>query len=299
MKKIIFAILLFVPLINTFSQIDTTRKEFFPLHIGDVWQFINENNKLATERVVGDTIIGGEKYFLLIHSLKTAGGGVMRVDSLLRVVNDGYGSDSPIYRLDEKDGTVWPIVQTFWGLPTRQPLVRLNGITTSSVFGVQREIMHFDFGGTPAPPYDTLWGFGALLAKGIGVIREQYYETDYFNLQGAIIDGIQYGTIVSVGEISPSVPTQVMLYQNYPNPFNPTTNINYQLSTVSHVYLKIFDMLGREVATLMDGMKDEGYLTATFDGSHLSSGVYFVHFTATPQNGSHSFTKTMKMLMVK
>ena len=95
------------------------------------------------------------------------------------------------------------------------------------------------------------------------------------------------------------IPDHFALSAPYPNPFNPSTMINYQLPSAGHVTLKVFDMLGREVATLVDGMKDAGYYTATFDGSRFSSGVYFVHITAIPQDGSQSFTKTMKMLMMK
>ncbi|MGD1046102.1 MAG: right-handed parallel beta-helix repeat-containing protein [Bacteroidota bacterium] len=97
-------------------------------------------------------------------------------------------------------------------------------------------------------------------------------------------------------------PTNIELQANYPNPFNPSTVISYQLPNVGTrfiVSLKIYDMLGREVATLVNGMKEPGYYTANFDGSHLSSGIYFARFSATPQDGNQPFVKTMKMLMVK
>jgi hypothetical protein len=95
------------------------------------------------------------------------------------------------------------------------------------------------------------------------------------------------------------LPTEFDLVQNYPNPFNPSTVISYQLSAVSNVSLKVYDMLGRQVAILVDGQKDAGYHSATFDGSGLSSGVYFVRFTAQPADGSTLFTKTIKMLLTK
>jgi hypothetical protein len=95
------------------------------------------------------------------------------------------------------------------------------------------------------------------------------------------------------------VPTIFALDQNYPNPFNPSTTISYQLPAVSSVSMKVYDMLGREVATLVDGLKEAGYVTATFNASHLASGAYFVRFTATPQDGSKPFNQTMKMLMTK
>ena len=70
------------------------------------------------------------------------------------------------------------------------------------------------------------------------------------------------------------LPTQFELNQNYPNPFNPTTNISFALPERSEVSLKVFDMLGREVASIYSGVKAQGFHTVQFDASALSSGVY-------------------------
>ncbi len=70
------------------------------------------------------------------------------------------------------------------------------------------------------------------------------------------------------------IPTKVNLSQNYPNPFNPSTNISFGLPQNGEVSLKIYDMLGREVATLFDGFKKQGYHTIDFDASALASGIY-------------------------
>lgn len=82
------------------------------------------------------------------------------------------------------------------------------------------------------------------------------------------------------------------LHQNYPNPFNPTTAISYQLSAVSRVTLKVFDVLGREVATLVDGLKEPGRYVVHFDGTHLASGVFLYRLTA----GSQSSTRRLLLL---
>jgi hypothetical protein len=98
------------------------------------------------------------------------------------------------------------------------------------------------------------------------------------------------------------LPTAFELSNNFPNPFNPSTVINFQLpdaGTQFLVSLKVYDMLGRVVATLVDGMKSAGYYSTTFDASRLASGVYFTRFIATPQDGNKPFTKTMKMLLMK
>ncbi len=83
------------------------------------------------------------------------------------------------------------------------------------------------------------------------------------------------------------------LSQNYPNPFNPSTAISYQLSAGSMVTLKVLDVLGREVATLVDGYQSRGYHAVRFDGSGLSTGVYMYRLVA------GAFTAHRKMLLIK
>jgi hypothetical protein len=96
-------------------------------------------------------------------------------------------------------------------------------------------------------------------------------------------------------------PTNYELYQNYPNPFNPTTTIEYQLPGVGTRYivsLKIYDILGKEVATLVNEQQEPGGYQATFDAHRFASGVYIYRLLATDaQNNHHAFQK--KMLLVK
>jgi len=75
-------------------------------------------------------------------------------------------------------------------------------------------------------------------------------------------------------ELINNLPKGFSLEQNYPNPFNPTTNINYSLQNAGHVSLKVYDMTGREIATLVNGRMNAGAHTVTFNASNLSSGVY-------------------------
>ncbi len=99
------------------------------------------------------------------------------------------------------------------------------------------------------------------------------------------------------------VPQNSSLSQNYPNPFNPTTAISYKLSAFSHVALKVYDVLGREVETLVNETQSAGTHTVTFDGSKLASGVYFYRIEAVPQSdigrGTRSTIETKKMVLVK
>lgn len=88
-----------------------------------------------------------------------------------------------------------------------------------------------------------------------------------------------YSTATAVHE-PPAQPKQWLLSQNYPNPFNPSTAINYQLPSNGYVTLRVYDMLGREVATLVDGRQSAGMHTVKFDAAGLSSGVYLYRLTA-------------------
>jgi tetratricopeptide (TPR) repeat protein len=88
-------------------------------------------------------------------------------------------------------------------------------------------------------------------------------------------------------------PLTFELFSNYPNPFNPTTKISYQLPVDAHVTLKVYDLLGREVATLLNDEEQSGIYEVEFDASDLSSGIYLYKITM------NDFTKTMKMMVVK
>lgn len=89
------------------------------------------------------------------------------------------------------------------------------------------------------------------------------------------------------------IPLDFALNQNYPNPFNPTTRIQYQLSGNSQVTLKVYNILGSEVATLVNEEKQAGSYEVSFDASDLSSGIYFYSLRA------GSFIETKKMLLLK
>jgi hypothetical protein len=98
------------------------------------------------------------------------------------------------------------------------------------------------------------------------------------------------------GSLVEEIPSKYTLYQNYPNPFNPQTTIEFDLPEQSFVTLKVYDMLGREVATLAENQQfAEGNHDITFDASALSSGVYF--YRVLINDGEHQFFK--KMLLVK
>jgi hypothetical protein len=96
-----------------------------------------------------------------------------------------------------------------------------------------------------------------------------------------------------------SAPVTFALDQNFPNPFNPTTTIRYQLPVDGRVALRIYDVLGREVQTLVDEAKPAGFHEATLNATALASGVYFYRLEAVSFNGSLSFHDVRKLVVVK
>ena len=101
-------------------------------------------------------------------------------------------------------------------------------------------------------------------------------------------------------ETPPSIPLDYILYQNYPNPFNPSTTIRFSIPDKSTVTLKVYDMLGNEISTLVNEDKYRGIYNVTFNGTNLASGVYFYQLRAVnPSTSQEGFIQTKKMMFVK
>jgi hypothetical protein len=112
----------------------------------------------------------------------------------------------------------------------------------------------------------------------------------------SMVDSIFYRdslNVVGIFNISSEIPDKFYLFQNYPNPFNPTTNIKYQIAKSSFVNFKIYDMLGREVETLVNEKQLPGTYETTFNASQYPSGVYFYRLT------TEGFSETNKMILLK
>ncbi|MBP9211505.1 MAG: T9SS type A sorting domain-containing protein [Bacteroidetes bacterium] len=105
--------------------------------------------------------------------------------------------------------------------------------------------------------------------------------------------GVAKGSITSALDGRTTVPTEFSLGQNYPNPFNPSTTIQFQLPARSHVTLKVYDLLGKEVATLVQSEQAPGIHTVRFDAVRFASGVYYYRLTA------GTFVQVKKMLVQK
>ncbi|GBD88388.1 pregnancy-associated plasma protein-A [bacterium BMS3Abin03] len=213
-----------------------------------------------------------------------------------------------IWAIGDPDDDPIPVELTSFTASLKINSVTLNWITATEInnygFGIERKLVNSSSGNNEEESKWYKTGF----VPGHGTTTEQhtYSFTDDKLFPGSydyrlrIIDfdgAFDYSNIVNV-EIK--LASQYSLNQNYPNPFNPTTKITYQIPGKGHVILKVFDILGNEIATLVNGIEDAGVHEIIFDASYpadgrqsLSSGIYFYTIFA------DGYTKTNKMILLK
>jgi hypothetical protein len=132
--------------------------------------------------------------------------------------------------------------------------------------------------------------------SGSSLVSKAYasaHETDP-NLNNNVgVDTTFILTATGVNDRTNSLPLTFALKQNYPNPFNPSTMIAFDLPSAGHVQLRVFDLLGREVASLLDEQRNAGRYHVEWNASQFSSGIYFYQIQA------GSFTATKKLILLK
>jgi endo-1,4-beta-xylanase len=136
----------------------------------------------------------------------------------------------------------------------------------------------------------TFWGYleGQMWQSTCYLIRADYTGRPAFLWLAQYVKN----NPVSVPVTASGVPSTFGLDQNFPNPFNPTTNIRYSIVKTSQVTLKVFDLLGRQVRTLVHNMQAPGQYAVTFNAQDLASGVYFYRL----QSGDMSITKKLVLM---
>ncbi|MCK9426278.1 MAG: T9SS type A sorting domain-containing protein [Ignavibacteriaceae bacterium] len=145
--------------------------------------------------------------------------------------------------------------------------------------------------------FDSLW-----FDETRGLFSRKYYLSDCSNhcwYDKTKIDLV--GNIVGVRKNVPPLPDNFQLSQNYPNPFNPSTKIKYSIPWQSFVNIKVYDLLGKEVSTLVNEVKPAGNYEVEFNANKLSNGVYFYRLKANdPESSSGlSFVESKKMILIK
>lgn len=141
----------------------------------------------------------------------------------------------------------------------------------------------------------------SLFDAGSGVAWYNLKDPDNYNIGYNLVIRTVVDLLTSAGEEETLLPDNYALKQNYPNPFNPVTRINYALPDAGYVSFKVYDVLGRDVATLVNESKEAGYYSVDFDASGLSSGIYFYKLVvsrADPLNAG-SYTSVKKMILAR
>jgi hypothetical protein len=137
------------------------------------------------------------------------------------------------------------------------------------------------------------WDVGYYGNHGSGIFDRTTGAHVYPDILGSIIDTSKVGPVVGIRGSLPS-PTEFFLGQNYPNPFNPQTTISYSLPRESTVTLRVYDLIGREVSTLLHNDREPaGVHEVSFGGRNLPSGVYFYRLSA------EGFIETKRMVLIK
>jgi hypothetical protein len=141
---------------------------------------------------------------------------------------------------------------------------------------------------------------------------EYCYKAKTVNTEGLISSYYSNSDCILVDESPPwgkelagsLIPDVYALRENYPNPFNPVTTIRYELPEDSFTELRIYDIMGREIRTLVNGNEAVGYKNILWDGKDssgnpVSSGMYIYHFSATSRKSNLQFSQTRKMILMK
>lgn len=186
----------------------------------------------------------------------------------------------------EKQGTISGSVQNCGG-----PGIYTGNIVTANTGGDRRFLMNTGSDSRTLMPGDTQKVLIAqLIAQGTD---RRNSVTRLKILADTILANCSRGFIIGAEPISTRIPNVYTLAQNYPNPFNPETVIRFQIPKQEDVKLVVYDILGKEVMTLVNEKKQAGEYKVEFDGTNFASGIYFYKIT------SGDFSQTRKMVLIK
>lgn len=267
---------------------------FAPLAVGNIWvyQEYESSPQRVKYYVSGTTTIDNNLYFICRKSENDSIVNYFRVDDSGLYISRYGSQEIPYYKINAAIADTF-IAQMWFG----KIKYTVTNISEENIFGNSVMVKNLNV-------YWIFGNFSETWSEEFGLLSRSNYlgETRYI-LKGCVIDGTVYGdtslVITGVKNEIKELNTKIYLDQNYPNPFNPSTVISYRISEFSHVTLKIYNMVGREVATLVDEYKHPGSYQATFTTQqttnqvHLSSGVYFYKLVA------GIFSETKKMIVLK
>ena len=271
MKKYLILISMIVIQINLYSQYENSG----PLKAGNYWLYSSE--------------WGGDKFsFSILDS-------AVSIDSNIYTVverKDQYEKELFYYRLDTNNFYIrynWSLftnlevkyykkdaqlndswTNTFSGPPNHIAYYKIIDTSTSSFYGNTTKIKTLEITDSSLIYQLQYW------SDDFGLLSVRDNEGSSSSILGCVINGKTYGdtTFTGIVEKDNTIPKNYYLSQNYPNPFNPTTKIDFNIPKSSNVTMKVYDILGREITTLINKELKPGSYTVDFNGNKLSSGVY-------------------------
>ncbi|MCH9029036.1 MAG: T9SS type A sorting domain-containing protein [Bacteroidetes bacterium] len=300
MVKILIMIFLGASITEFKAQIDTTLREYFPLEIGNYWEYRDNLFETWTIEAIKDTIMpNGKTYTVLKDSTSWSGGTIFyyyyRMDDSMKVWEYVGGrpgncdSEYLIFDLTLPDSTFWTTCISPNPFPEHNfPCIArtqtryyssLNLLTSAKTFcGALVDTIAQDTtycGSFYYPLYE--------LAKGIGLAYRIAELGNAIFITGAIINGVQYGTITNVDEKDHNLKDGELSFEIYPNPFNSETIFSFTLSKYSDVKINLYDILGKEIAVIFNeslntGKYQQRFNPANIGSNSLSSGIYLVTF---------------------
>lgn len=290
MSKIYFTIFSFI-LYYQFALSQTNN--FFPLSIGNEYQFNGGSNDYWFGIIERDTVYpNSQHYFTLPYFFEF---GDCRVDSNGNILSaskpffiNGDPEEYLLFKSNAQWGEVWPVAWNY-NVVIDTGYARCIYDDSLYVFGEKRRVK-----GTLI--YDNSYYYYYFwLAEGIGLIRNQYDDGSILDLNYAKINGVIYGTLVSVDEEIQQMPSELYVSQNYPNPFNGVTQIEVRLpySGYYNYKLLIHNILGSLVYEKEFPVNTFSIVRIDTDELKLSSGTYFY----TIQFSDKKVTK--KFLLIK
>jgi hypothetical protein len=267
-----------------------TPESFFPSEVGNLWQYRYDVGTPYSWRITRDSVDAQSSRYLFGATNNFAEGLRYKLDTMHNIYESPISSwHIHTYKLDADSGDAW-----IWKNNGYTDFYAwVYSITSYPVFGMPKTVKIYRFGPMhPDSGGNAYYYTEQHLASDFGLVFETGEPSYALFLQGCIISGDTFGTIVSVPTEPSTLPEEIMLHQNYPNPFNPTTTIEYEVAERGTVRLKVFDLLGQQVGIVAEGVHERGRYTVRFNGSGLPSGIYL--FRIETQRGS--VTKRMILL---
>jgi hypothetical protein len=309
MKNIICIISLYF--LSSLSLLAQDPKEFFPLQIGNYWEYEYQNTIQTSCRIISDTFMDNKKqYFkiceILIDAPQYFHYYYRRMDDSGNIYEyDLYKKcENIILKVSPKINEMWKC--SFFSVDC--DTCRYYGFILDTTRISSRRYRKIFISDLPNTKGSISFGEFHYL-EGVGLIKSWYHgEPAPTYIYKAIINGITVVDkgIIKVPEYREIEPISYKLYQNYPNPFNPNTKIKYAISTKenSRIRLIIYDLLGREIKILANGVSPPGEHELVWDGRNkygnmVSSGIYFYMLEIMKSNKNPASIQVKKMFLIR